>query len=192
MSEDRETKVSFTNDNEVTIHGHVIGGDLRVMPPSPELGEEQLVRALEKNRSDLYKYEEKISSLVSDNHDITSEQMNGAVKNALASYKSIVLLIPAIKLRGGDAEYTDHEAKSIETILNDAYDRGLKIRQQVEEEQRRQEAEKQQLEMIKRQADERRRRIAQEESERESKLYCIGCLLLVIIIISLVAYFAFR
>ena len=113
----------------------VIGGDnyeidgnnynISVNPPSAGSNIESLSKALNQNRVNL---EDKITQLENlfaevENPDI--HHIHASVRNSLVAFKNIELLIPAITLKGGNAEFLPNESDPAGR-LNKAISKGKK------------------------------------------------------------------
>lgn len=142
MGSKNETKI----DNSELSAGRdieLIGGnkyEVNVTPPSSDANLDQLERSLKQNRSAFSKDEKLLIELLSEGKPLDSSEVEATIKNLLSSIRSIELLIPAIKLRGGNAAYTSKDSGSPAKRINNIIQEGTNLYEYRQEELRREQA----------------------------------------------------
>ncbi len=130
---------SRTEVKDSTIHANrdasVIGGDnyeidgnnynISVNPPSSALNVDSLLEALKQNRLNLKDKIAELENLFAETESPDIYQIHASVRNALVAFKNIELLIPAITLKGGIAEFLPNESDPTGR-LNTAISKGKK------------------------------------------------------------------
>ncbi len=121
----------------------LIGGnkyEVNVTPPSSDANLEQLEKSLTQNRAAFLSDEKYLIKLLSQGELLESPEVEATIKNLISSIRSIELLIPAIKLRGGNAAYTSKDSGSPAKRINDIIEEGTNIYEYEQEKLRREEA----------------------------------------------------
>jgi len=106
--------VKFVGGGEYNIAGHIVNVEVR--PPSSGTEIPALQNALLKNRVTLKRDLDKLEQLVRKGIRLKHGKITAVTKDIIISGKNIELLIPAIKLKGGDAESLPFEADIISRI----------------------------------------------------------------------------